>query len=227
MTKKNKNSKKILKKILILVVSVCIISLAAITIINLYMIKSTEENIISIENTKDFKAECIIVLGAMVYSDGTPSPILKDRLDKGIELYNKGVASKLLMSGDNGEKEYNEVIHMRAYAIKKGIPKEDIYLDYAGFSTYESMYRLKEIFQVKRAVVVTQQYHLYRALYIGEHKGLELCGVPAADRLGGQKGRDIREVFARVKSFGLVLINADPTYMGDPVPLDTPQRITE
>lgn len=200
---------------------------AATASINIYMIKSTEKKIISSHKAIKTNPDCIIILGAMVYSDGTPAPVLKERLDKGIELYKAGVSNKLLMSGDNGTNQYNEVIPMRQYAINNGVAEEDIYLDYAGFSTYESMYRLRDIFQVDSAIVVTQTYHLYRSLYIGDRLGIDIKGVSAKDIPSGQKQRDIREILARVKSFGLVFINADPTYLGDPVPLSEPQKVQE
>ena len=215
-------------KILILTIFV-LIALVVIVVAstNLYIVKSTEDQIITPEQAKDKDADCVIILGAMVYSDGTPSKILRERLDKGIELYNLGVADRLLMSGDNGQREYNEVIPMRKYAIENGIPKEDIFLDYAGFSTYESMYRLRDIFLVKKAIVVTQTYHLHRALYFGNNLDIEVFGVAAEDVAVGQNRRDMREILARVKAFISVKTDAEPTYLGDPVPLDTPQKITE
>ena len=224
---------KMMIKILIIILILCLAACAVVAVINIYMIKTTENQIISVEDASqskksgDLNPDCILILGAMVRGDGTPSLILKERLDTGIELYNAGVSDKILMSGDNGQVEYNEVIAMRQYAIDNGIPQENIYLDYAGFSTYESMYRLRDVFQVKKAIVVTQRYHLYRALYIGNNMEMDVKGVAAADCYGDQKKRDIREIFARVKSFGLVLFNADPTYLGEPVSLEKPQNITE
>lgn len=219
--------KRILKKIMTIILILLVLIVAATAAINIYVIKSTEKQIINYKEAIDKSPDCIIVLGAMVYSDGTPSPILQERLDTGIALYKSGVSDKLLMSGDNGQNEYNEVIPMRQYAIDNGVSEEDIYIDYAGFSTYESMYRLRDIFLVEKAVVVTQKYHLYRALYLGNSMGIQVNGVAAADRPTGQTSRNIREILARVKSFGLVIIDADPTYLGDPVPLDTPQQITQ
>lgn len=214
------------RKVMIILISVLIlVTLAAIVVgvINLYMIRSTESQIVSVEKADENDPDCIIVLGAMVFKDGSPSAILRERLDKGIELYKAGVSDKLLMSGDNGQKQYNEVVPMMEYAIEKGVPQDDIYLDYAGFSTYESMYRLRDIFEVDSAVVVTQQYHLYRALFIGDNLDINISGVAAADKKNGQLSRDIREIFARVKSFFLVVFDADPTYLGDTVSLDEPQ----
>ena len=149
--------KKYLKFILLIPIIIIIIVFS----INFYVINSTKDQII---NTKDLNdVDCIIVLGAGVWGDN-PSPMLEDRLLKGIELYNKGVAPKIIMSGDHGQKEYDEVNIMKEYAINEGVPSEDVFMDHAGFSTYESIYRAKEIFGVKKVVIVTQEYHLYRAI---------------------------------------------------------------
>ena len=124
-----------------------------------------------------FDADAIVVLGASVFADGTPSGILQDRLDDGIALYKAGVAPKLIMSGDNSTVSYNEVQVMKDYAISQGVPSQDIFCDHAGFSTYESMYRAKNVFGAQRIVVATQTYHLYRALYAAQGLGLEAIGV--------------------------------------------------
>ena len=116
--------------------------------------------------TRSAKTDCILVLGAQVKPDGTPSTMLADRLDTAIKLYKDGVAPKILMSGDDGQVEYNEVKIMLEYAKEHGVPAKDIFLDHAGFSTYESVYRAQYIFGVKKMIIVTQKYHEYRALYI-------------------------------------------------------------
>ncbi len=164
--------------------------------------------------------QCILVLGAGLRPDGGPSPMLKDRLDLAISLYEAQVAPTLLLSGDHGKKYYDEVNSMLAYCLAQGVPKEDIFLDHAGFSTYESMVRAQKIFQVKRAVVVTQEYHLYRALYIGRRLGIDVQGASATLReYQGQAARDQREFFARNKDFLQTLTWPDPTYLGEPIPI--------
>lgn len=173
-----------------------------------------------INKLKAINADCIIVLGASVNADGTPSKMLQDRLDAGIELYKKGVAPKLLMSGDDGQIVYNEVNVMRNYAEAAGVPSEDIFLDHAGFSTYESVYRAKYIFDVKRMVAVTQSYHLYRTLYGCERMGIEAIGVAADQKVyTGQAMREVREILARDKDFLKWVIKPEPTYLGETIPI--------
>jgi len=174
-----------------------------------------------------FRADCIIVLGAQVKADGTPSKMLRDRLDEGIRLYEAGAAPKILMSGDDGQVEYNEVAAMAAYAEDAGVSKKDLFLDHAGFSTYESMYRAQYIFGVKRAIVVTQKYHEYRALYIGQRLGMDVKGVSAADiNYAFQGFRDIREVMARDKDFLQCIFWPKPTYLGDKIDIKGDGRQT-
>lgn len=168
------------------------------------------------EDALDSTFDCALVLGASVNADGEPSPMLRDRLDKGIELYQNGQVNKLLFSGDNGQTEYNEVEAMKRYALEKGVEKKDIFLDHAGFSTYESVYRAKAIFNVESAVIVTQQYHEYRALYIAKKLGLYAVGVPCEPvEYKGQSYRDFREILARDKDFAKCIFKPEPTYLGD------------
>ena len=175
-----------------------------------------------------FSADCIIVLGAQVKADGTPSKMLRDRLDEGIRLYEAGAAPKILMSGDDGQVEYNEVAAMAAYAEDAGVSKKDLFLDHAGFSTYESMYRAQYIFGVKRAIVVTQKYHEYRALYIGQRLDMDVRGVSAADiNYAFQGFRDIREVMARDKDFLQCIFWPKPTYLGDKIDIKGDGRQTQ
>lgn len=170
--------------------------------------------------TKENPADCALVLGASVYADRKPSPILRDRLDKGIELYKSGAVKKLLFSGDNGQVEYNEVEAMKEYALKQGVKKKDIFLDHAGFSTYESVYRARSVFDVKNMVVVTQRYHEYRALYIAKKLGVAAEGIPAKSvSYRGDTMRDVREVLARAKDMGKCMYMPKPTFLGDVIPI--------
>jgi len=131
------------------------------------------------------------------------------------------------MSGDHGTKEYDEVNSMKAFAIEKGIPSEDIFMDHAGFSTYESVYRTKEIFEAENVIIVTQRYHLYRAIYLAESIGLTSCGVPADLRVyHGQTYRDMREHIARVKDFLYAIFKPEPTYLGEAIPVSGNGNVT-
>ncbi len=164
--------------------------------------------------------DCILVLGCGVYSDGSPTPMLHDRLSEGIKLYKKGVAPKLLMSGDHGQVDYNEVGTMKQLAIDAGIPSEDVFMDHAGFSTYESMRRARDVFGAQKIVVVSQGYHLYRSLFLANRLGLEAYGVAADYRdYSGQTMRDLREIMARNKDFFSILTQPDPTFLGEAIDL--------
>lgn len=208
----------------------CVVALALfILAVNLVVVKTAEPLIVSAGEAEAFAgeegADCILVLGASVTQHG-PSPILANRLDKGLELFGLGVSNIMLLSGDNGTIEYNEVQSMKDYVLEHGgdagPEPANIYLDYAGFSTYNSAIRCKEVFQAKRVVIVTQRYHLYRAVYNAKLVGLDVIGVAAADRQNNQLLRDLREIPARVKDFFLTHIGYTPKIMGDPVPLIYP-----
>ncbi len=209
--------KKILK---ISILFLCVLVLAAPFSISAYMKAATDQYLVSDEAAKKLGADCILVLGAGLKPDGTPNLMLRDRLDKGIELYREGAAPKILLSGDNGQEEYDEVNAMKDYVLKAGIPSEDIFMDHAGFSTYESMYRARDIFQVKKAIVVTQIYHQYRALYTARGLGVESWGAaPETRSYPGQKYRDLREILARDKDFLKMIIQPEPTYLGNTIPI--------
>lgn len=166
------------------------------------------------------QSQCAIVLGSAVYSDGTPGEFLKERLDAGIELYQSGKVDKLLFSGDNGQVDYNEVEAMKTYALEAGVAEEDVFLDHAGFSTYESMYRAQKIFDVDSTIVVTQEYHLYRALMIGKILGIDVTGYSANDiDVSGYTARRVREFLATDKDFVQSIFRLKPTYLGDEIPI--------
>lgn len=191
--------------------------------INIYMVATTSEAI-DTEYVGEKKPDCILVLGAAVRPDGTPSAILRNRLDVAAALYESGASDKLLLSGDNGQMEYNEVKVMKNYLMNRGIPEDVICLDHAGFSTYESIYRAKAIFCVDSAIVVTQKYHLYRALYGCKRMGIDAVGRVAAD-MGGDAGdvkRESRELLARVKDFFMWIVKPNPKYLGEQIPIQNP-----
>ncbi len=215
--KKRKKMKRVLQCFIV----ICIVGITTVFGINIFVKSSVKNKIISQESALKLKdVSCILVLGAGVKPDGKPSLMLKDRLDKAIELYKAKVAPKILMSGDHGTVGYDEVDEMKNYAMKAGVPSKDIFMDHAGFSTYESMYRAKEIFQIKKMVIVTQEYHLYRALYDANKFDIEAFGI-AANKVeyGGQSYRDLREIAARDKDFVVTILKTKPTYLGDPIPI--------
>ena len=189
--------------------------------INAVVKATTRSNILTPEQAAQLTdVDCILVLGCGVHSDGTPSAMLHDRLQRSVELFDLGAAPKVLMTGDHGRETYDEVDAMKSFAVEAGIASEDVFMDHAGFSTYESMYRAKAIFQAKKIIIVTQEYHLYRAIYIAQSLGLEAYGVAADYRAySGQTVRDMREVLARVKDFGTSLFQPKPTYLGKAIPI--------
>lgn len=214
-------SRRLFKYVLILVIA----GIIYVFLINFYVIYSTKKQI-KTDYSELKNIDCVLVLGAGVWGDN-PSPMLEDRLLKGIELYNKGIAPKIIMSGDHGQDDYDEVNIMKEYAIKKGVPSEDIFMDHAGFSTYESIYRAKEIFGVKNLIIVTQEYHLYRALYIANRLGLNAYGVNSDPReYGGQLYREVREILARNKDFVKCIFKPEPTYLGDFIPINGNGNLT-
>ena len=216
-----KKSKLRLKTIFSALILLLFLGLVTVLGIDFYVKKSTENNIItSGEAAAGFDADCILVLGCQVNPDGSPSDMLADRLKRGVELYNLGAAPKLLMSGDHGREEYNEVETMKRYAVDAGISSSDVFMDHAGFSTYESMYRARNIFGARKIIIVTQQYHLYRAIYDAQALGLDAYGVASDSRdYKGQLYRDFREILARGKDFLYGIFQPPPTYLGETISL--------
>lgn len=218
----------ILKKSGLVILALAVFLFMALVGINLYVKLSVRNRIITDNEAADMgDYDCIIVLGAAVKNNSTPSRMLADRLDKACELYFAGCAPKLIMSGDHGTRYYDEVNVMKHYAMDKGIASENVFMDHAGFSTYETMYRAKEIFGAERVLIVTQEYHLYRAVYIAQSLGLEAYGVSAEKvRYSGQARRDVRELLARAKDFLYAVVKPKPTLLGDRISLDDNGNVT-
>ena len=216
-----------MKKIIIIILSLILLSIVGILTVNFYVVLSTKSRIISIDEAKELTdVDCILVLGAGVYGN-KPRPMSEDRILTGIELYNNGVAKKIIMSGDHGQEDYDEVNVMKSYAVDEGINSSDIFMDHAGFSTYDSIYRLKEIFEVDKVVIVTQEYHLYRALYIAKELEIEAYGVSANLRdYPGQFKREVREILARDKDLVKVIFKPSSTYVGETIPVTGDGNIT-
>lgn len=195
--------------------------------INFFVIAKTKNKILTEEQAKELEdVDCILILGAGIWGEN-PSPMLEDRLLQGIALYQNGVSNKIIMSGDHGKENYDEVNVMKRFAIEKDVKSEDIFMDHAGFSTYESMYRAKDIFKAKKILIVTQKYHIYRAIYVAEQLGLEAYGVNSDPRTyAGQAMRDLREILARDKDWLKCIIKPKPTYLGDTIPVSGNGDIT-
>ncbi|MBP3708194.1 MAG: YdcF family protein [Clostridia bacterium] len=216
-----------MKKIIMYITIILIIMILIILGINFYVKLSTKKQIIKKEDCSNLQdVDCIIVLGAGIWGD-KPSPMLEDRLLEAISLYENNVSAKIIMSGDHGQEDYDEVNVMKKFAIEKGVPSEDIFMDHAGFSSYDSMYRAKEVFGAKKVVIVTQEYHLYRSLYIANKLGLEAYGVASDPRkYAGQTMRELREVLARDKDFVKCIFKPKPKYLGDTIPISGDGNMT-
>ena len=207
--------RKWIKRLLWLMVTLVIV----LTIINLYILSKTHK-FISTDIANVPSCYTVLVLGANVHSDGAPSQVLADRLDVAEELYKQGKAKKILLTGDHGRKDYDEVNHMRYYLQAKNIPDSVIFTDHAGFDTYNSMCRAKDIFGVDSVIIVTQKFHLNRALYIANAKKLHAFGITAdRHKYPALTYLKFREMFANVKAFFEVLFNTNPVYGGDKIPI--------
>lgn len=220
--------KKRILKIFLVLLCLGLLGFATVFGIDAYIRHSSSERVLSPEEAAALEdVDCILVLGCLVRSGGTPSGMLADRLRRGVELYQTGAAPKLLMSGDHGRVDYNEVGAMKQYAMNAGIASSDVFMDHAGFSTYESLYRAKHIFGADKIIIVTQQYHLYRALHSAKALGIEAYGVSADyHRYAGQTVREVREILARLKDFATGIFKPYPTYLGETIPIDGDGNLT-
>lgn len=214
------NTKRTLRRALAGVGIACALLLALALGVNGYVVLSTRDRVLSLAEGPPGEVDCILVLGCGVYADGSPTPMLYDRLTRGVELYGAGWGDRLLLSGDNRSVYYNELATMYQVSRDLGAPGEAIVLDYAGLSTYDSLYRARDIFGVERLVIVTQDYHLSRALYLARALGLEAWGVAAeGEDRPGQLYRELREILARDKDFFWAIFQPEATILGEPEPL--------
>ena len=212
-----KKAKKLLISLLaaVLLIGLCVLG------VNIFVKSSVSDKIVTVEKAKDMNADCIIVLGAGLRPDGKPTWMLEDRINVGDELYKNHAAPKIIMSGDHGRESYDEVNAMKKYAKSEGVPSKDIFMDHAGFETYDTMYRARDVFGAKKVIIVTQKYHLYRAMYAAKKLGLDAYGVSATKRKYDNKQwiRDMREWLARVKIFGKCITKPKPKYLGKKIDL--------
>lgn len=220
--------KKLLKISLILLI-LCITAGITAFILNAYIKGHTKNRILN-PNVAEWpdNIDCILVLGCGVYEDGSLSPMLRDRLNLAADIYKKGASDKLLMSGDHGKENYNEVRAMKNYILDGNIAdSSNIFMDHAGFSTYESLYRAKEIFGAKKIIIVSNTYHLYRSLYIAEKLGIEAYRVGADDIYSGRKYREFREILARDKDFIKCIFKPEPTFLGEKIDIHGDGTVTD
>lgn len=211
----------------LLLYTTALAGLAAATVfgVHLYVFRTGQAMVAPLQEVRP--AQAAVVLGAMVYPDGRVSDMVADRLHAALALYREGKVQKLLITGDHGQVEYDEVNTMRRWLEREGVPSADIFMDHAGFDTYNSMYRARSVFQVHSAVVVTQAFHLPRALYLADRLGLTVQGV-VADRWRYRDAwwYDLREAGARNKAFLNVLVHRKPTFLGPVIPISGDGRQT-
>jgi len=220
--KPSRSRKPTRKTALILAAGLIAAGILVVVLSNAVVIASAAPYIHDISELDDIgPADCALVPGALVYGDGRLSWVLRDRVDYAIELYKAGKVKKLLLTGDHGQKDYDEVNAMKDYAAAQGVPEDDIFLDHAGFSTYESMYRARDVFRASRVIVVTQAFHLSRAVYDARRLGLDAEGVASNPRRYANETKDaLRESLARVKDFFYVnLMRPLPKYLGVAIPI--------
>ena len=210
--------KKKFKKIALILLIIILLGLIYSLIVNHYVKNSTRKQIIEINELKNHEFDCILILGAGIWGD-KPSPMLEDRLISGYNAYLE-LNIPIIVTGDHGQIKYDEVNTMKDYLIAKEVDSSMIFMDHAGFSTYESMYRALEIFEVKKVLIVTQEYHLFRSIYIANKLGLEAYGFKADIRIfKSQSAYDFREYLARNKDFLKTIVKPKPTYLGDIIPV--------
>jgi len=170
-----------------------------------------------------------IVFGAGLWRDGTPTAVLRDRITTAVQLYQAGKVQKLLMSGDNRQNNYNEPAAMQEYAVKLGVPPQDIVLDYAGLRTYDTCYRAREIFKLSDAILVTQRFHLPRAVYICNKLGIKAVGVIADQRQYSTYSHEfwkLRETLASLVAIWDIWFAKPLPILGDPEPIFPSTRYT-
>lgn len=224
---KKKGMPKIIKRMILIFCILLVLAASAFAAIQIYINKSAEDYMVTLDTAPE--AEAVIILGAMVYSNGSPSPILRDRLDYGYELYINGNVKKILVSGDHGTMGYDEVNAMRDYLLERGVPREDIFMDHAGFNTYDSMYRAREIFGIDTLIISTQEFHISRAVYIARSLGLDAYGYPSEDKdIYNMFYLNARESLAKVKAFlDTDILRREPKFLGETIPIMGDGTVTE
>lgn len=212
--------KKIVIRIVIALVAAALVAAAVIVGLSHYVVDSTKDDVRTIAQIEEqgIHADAIVVLGASVYADGTPSDILADRLEVAADLYAAGAAPAIIVSGDNRDSHYNESDAMKAYCVALGVPEDAVQVDRAGYDTYDSIWRAQGVYGANSVIVVTQAYHLYRALSIAEGLGMQAWGVPAdKGEYDNQTAYSARENMARVKDLVQTLMRLQPEDAEQPI----------
>ena len=230
-TKKDKNKKKwhfSLKKLLLIFGLLCLAVAVLFVAINAHVIRISAPRLISADAATNLeKVDCILVLGSSVQPNGTLNRVVRERVDTALALYENGVSQRLLMSGDHGKVNYDEVNAMKQYCVDKGVNSDVIFLDHAGFNTYDSIYRAKAIFGIQKMIIVSQEYHLYRAVYIANELGIEAYGVPAEQEANTALITNLRESVARVKDYFSCAFHLEPTVLGEPIPISGSAKLSD
>lgn len=230
-TKKDKNKKKrhfSLKKLLLVLGVLCLAVAILFVSVNARVIRSSSPRLISADAATNLEnVDCILVLGSSVQPNGTLNRVVRERVDTALALYESGVSERLLMSGDHGKVNYDEVNAMKQYCVDKGANPDVIFLDHAGFNTYDSIYRAKAIFGVQKMIIVSQEYHLYRAVYIANKLGIEAYGVAAEQEADTALITILRESVARVKDYFSCAFHLEPTVLGEPIPISGSAKLSD
>lgn len=219
--------KSLLIKIIVTAAVIWAVCVGVVFGVNGYVRAKSSKRIITSEEASELSdIDCVLVLGCGVHGD-TPSHMLEDRLLTALEVYETGVTKKLLMTGDHGKENYDEVNVMKSFAMEKGVSDSDVFMDHAGFSTYDSLYRSDYIFGCKKIIIVTQGYHLYRALYIADKLGIDAYGVSSDIRTYGKAVyREVREILARDKDFVKCILKPKSIYLGEKIPIYGDGKLT-
>ena len=204
--------RRLLKTLLVIAVIGGVVGAVVLLILNAVVMAPGKERILSPdEAAKLTEVDCVLVLGCQVKPDGEPSHMLHDRVMQGVDLYERGAVPVLFMTGDSRRENYDETGTMKALAVASGVPSEAVVTDPYGLSTYDSILRAKEIYGYDKILIVTQEYHLYRAIYIAVQNGIDAYGVASDPRpYAGQIFREVREVAARAKDFLYCLLDPAP-----------------
>ena len=220
-TKKHFIKSKLLRRMICAVLCLCVICGLFVCVANAYMVGFASKYMLDIDAVSAERFDCVMVLGAR-----KGSPMLDERLQFGLRAFETGCTDRLLMSGDHGTESYDEVNFMKDYAVAKGIEADKVFMDHAGFSTYESMYRARDVFKVEKVLIVTQTYHIYRAVYDARKLGLDAYGYKA-ERLEYPLINNLREAAARVKDFVWCIFKPEPTYLGEAIPISASGSLTD